>query len=162
LETDFDADWRVITVLPIKLGPYGAERKASYFDTWPKVDSITSNTHYYIIGGQYTVEAYRTLVLQGEFPEADVKDASCFKIIPIFAARSKFSDVIHLSRALNQNVAGEQKEQSFTKQLQIARVKWREMGSPQPAYGGRAHTPAYLVCLKVSIELWSTEFHVGL
>lgn len=147
LKTDYDVDWRIITVLPVKMGPYGADKKATYFDTCPKADEITATTNYFIIGGQHTVEAYKRLVAAKEIPEADVQEASCFKIIPIFAPRSKFTDVMHLSRALNQNVAGEQKEQSFLKQLATARIKWREMGSPQPAFGGRAHTAAYNVTL---------------
>jgi len=98
-------------VLPIKLDPYGADAKATFYDSCPKVDSIRKDTNYYIIGGQHIVEAYKILVAKGEIPEVDVQEASCFKIISFFAPQGKFINVMHLSRVLNQNVMGEQKEQ---------------------------------------------------
>ena len=71
--------------------------------------------------------------------------ASSFAVIPIWAPRSKWNDIILLSHALNQNIAGAQREQCFTKKLMHARLKWREMESPQPSFGGRTHSDAYMV-----------------
>jgi len=85
LKTDYDTDWRIIIVLPMKLGPYGADRKSTYFDTCPKSDEITHQTNYFIIEGQYTIEAYKRLVAKGDILEDDVQEASCFKNIPICA-----------------------------------------------------------------------------
>lgn len=159
LETDYHCESRCITVLPIKLGPYGADGVATYYETCPDKKFIRKDTHYYIIGGMHTVEAYRILVAEEEIPECDREEASTFDIIPIFAPPSKFTDVIQLSRALNQNVAGEQKEQSFTKQLVNARIKWRDMGSPQPSFLGRSHSPEYLVRLAICMQCRS---HLGI
>ena len=146
LESDYDSEFRIITVFPLKLGPYGPNKKASCYDVQPIKESFTGNkTHYYIIGGQHTVEAYKTLVRNDEIQESEKMKASSFAVIPIWAPRSKWNDIILPSRALNQNIPGAQREQCFTKQLKHARLKWREMGSPQPSFGGRAHSDAYMV-----------------
>ena len=146
LDTDFDSEFRYITVFPMKLGPYGPKGTAKFFDVQPNKEFLSARgTHYYIIGGQHTVEAYKTLVQNDEIQECDKMKASTFQIVPIWAPRSKWNDIIMLSRALNQNIAGAQREQCFTKQLVNARLKWREMGSSQPAYGGRVHSDAYMV-----------------
>ena len=56
------------------------------------------------------MEAYKYLVHNDEIPECDRKRASSFQIISIWAPRSKWNDIIMLSRALNQNIAGAQRE----------------------------------------------------
>jgi len=100
---------------------------------------------FYTIGGHHTVEAHRRLVETREIVEAHKTLASTFNIILIWVHPSKFEHAIYLSKALNQNIADEQKEQCFTKQLINARVKWREMGSPQPSILGRLHSLEFLV-----------------
>ena len=107
-----------ITVYPIKTAPQGPEKIPKFWDTCPKKENLTSTTHYYIIGGQHTVEAHRLLLENGDIPERNKLLASTFNVISIWQVFDlKNNDVVHLSRALNQNIVGEQREQSFTKQL---------------------------------------------
>ena len=50
-----------------------------------------------------------------------------------------------LSWVLNQDLAGAQKEQSFLKQLEHARLKWTDMGKPQLAQQSRHHSAEFKV-----------------
>lgn len=146
VDPDYHSEKRYITVLPLRAGPYGEKNLVKYWDVVPKKESLTAKTHYYIIGGQHTVEAHRHLVEQGHIPEADKEAASTFNIIPIWENfDSKKNEIMHLSKSLNQNIAGEQREQSFSQQLAHARLKWRDMNSPMPSFGGRAHSAEYNV-----------------
>ena len=126
---DYHSEYRLITVLPLKRGPYGSDGVVEFFNPCPPREKLTNTTHYYIIGGQHTVEAHKILVESGEIPECDKEDASTFNIIPLWAYNDSL-EIMHLSEALNQNIAGEQKEQTFLTQLVHARLKWRDMGSP--------------------------------
>ena len=104
LESDYDSEFHYITVFPMKLGPYGPNGKATFYDVQPNKEVLVQAwTHYYIIGGQHTVEAYKYLVHNNEIPECDRKRALSFQIIPIWALKSKWNDIIMLSRAQNQN-----------------------------------------------------------
>ena len=101
-ESNYNSEFRYIIVFPMKLGPYGPNGKATFYDVQPNKEVLgQARTHYYIIGGQHTVEAYKYLVHNDEIPECDRKQASSFQIIPIWAPRSKWNDIIMLSRALN-------------------------------------------------------------
>lgn len=145
---DYESELRVITVLPLMLGPYGPHNVVKYYEEKPP-DSVFQDpkTHYYIIGGQHTVTAFKNLLEKNQIRE-DKHLASTFNIVPVWAKPSKHTDLMHFSRALNQNLVGEQKEQNFTKQLLNARIKWRSMGSPLPALMGRVHSAEYNVsCL---------------
>ena len=90
LESDYDSKFRYIIVFPMKLGPYGPNGKATFYDVQPNKEVLAqARTHYYIIGGQHTVEAYKYLMHNDEIPECDRKRASSYQIIPIWAPRSK-------------------------------------------------------------------------
>ena len=146
VDADYHSENRYITVLPLRRGPYGPDKTVDFFSSCPRKDQITAKTHYYIIGGQHTVQGTQELIESGDIPHGDKAVASTFNIIPIWANYdNKRTEMMHLSKALNQNVAGEQKEQRFMQQLANARIKWRDLGSPTPAYGGRQHSAAYNV-----------------
>jgi hypothetical protein len=106
---------------------------------------LKDTTEFYIIGGQHKVEAHKTLVGNNEISEADQAKASRFNVIPLWCASMEKTKLLMLSRILNQELAGAQKEQSFMQQLVHARLKWTEMGEPQPAIQGRQHSPEFQV-----------------
>ena len=98
---------REITVLPLKRGPYGSNRAVDFYSTPPdKNQLLKSTTHFFIIGGQHTVECYKNLVEAGEVDIADKAKASSFNIIPIFAPKADHLKLLLLSRVLNQDMAG--------------------------------------------------------
>ena len=118
VDGDYTSENRFITVLPLRVGPYGPNKKVKYWDECPLKEKLTLHLHYYIIGGQHTVEATRLLIESGDIPAKDKAMASTFNIIPIWRVYNpKNNDIAHLSRALNQNIVGEQREQNFMKQL---------------------------------------------
>ena len=48
---------REITVLPLKRGPYGSNRAVEFYSTPPDRNQLLkSTTHFFIIGGQHTVD----------------------------------------------------------------------------------------------------------
>ena len=53
--------------------------------------------------------------------------------------------LLTLSRALNQDAIGFQKEQTFMEQLQHVKMKWTEMGRPAPTLHGRVHMKEFKV-----------------
>ena len=144
IDGDYHSEYRLITVLPLKLGPFGPEKIVEFFNPCLPREKLTSTTHYYIIGRQHMVEAHRILVEIGEIPKCDKDDANTFNIIPL-RAYSESLEIMHLSKALNQNIASEQKEQTFLTQLVFVCLKWRDMGSPQPSFMKRTHSKEYLV-----------------
>jgi hypothetical protein len=145
IQSKFHASDRIITVLPLQRGPYGANKVVQYYDERPTKAAIQKDTHFYIIGGQHTVEAHKNLIAAGEIAESDKAEASRFSVIPVWAHKKDSMKLMLLSRVLNQDIAGPQKEESFTKQLMHARMKWSEMGKPQPAIHGRHHNKEYNV-----------------
>ena len=139
---------REITVLPLKRGPYGSNRAVDFYSTPPdKNQLLKSTTHYFIIGGQYTVECYKNLVEAGEVDIADKAKASSFNIIPVFAPKADHLKLLLLSRVLNQDMAGLQKEATFMMQILNARIKCKEMNYPKPSTLGRQHSLEFLVIL---------------
>ena len=105
---------REIIVLPIKRGPYGSNRVVEFYSTPPDRNQLlNSTTHFFIIGGQHTVECYKNLVESGEVDEADKAKASTFNIIPVFAPQADHLKLLLLLRVLNQGMAGLQKEATF-------------------------------------------------
>ena len=111
VDADYNSKNRNITVLPLKHGPQGPNETVAFWETVSKKTSITEKSHYFIIGGQHTVEAHKQLIEKGDIPTAEKPLASTFNIIPIW---QKFdlqkNDIVHLSKSLNQNIVGEQKE----------------------------------------------------
>jgi len=116
-----------------------------YWGVCLKRENLTSTTHYYIIGRQYTIEAHKNLVEKGEISNCDKSVASTFNIISIWAIDANTLDIMHLSKVLNQNIVGEQKEHTFLMQFVYAQLKWRDIGSPQPSMMRRIPSPKYLV-----------------
>ena len=53
--------------------------------------------------------------------------------------------LLFLSRVLNQDMAGPEKEATFMMQLLNARIKWKEMDCPKPSTLGRQHPLEFLV-----------------
>ena len=122
---------RKITVLPLKRGPYGSNRAVEFYSTPPDRNQLLkSTTHFFIIGGQHTVECYKNLVEAREVNEADKAKASSFNIIPVFALKVDHLKLLLLSCVLNQDMAGPQKEATFMMQILNARIKWKEMNCP--------------------------------
>ena len=77
IQSNFNYFEQVIAVLPLKLGPYRGQRQVTMYKKEPmKKNLLKDIVEFYIIGGQYTVEAYRTLVGNNEIPEADQAEAS--------------------------------------------------------------------------------------
>ena len=135
-----------ITVLPLKRGPYGSNRAVEFYSTPPDRNQLLkSTTHFFIIGGQNTVECYKNLVEAGKVDEADKAKDSSFNIIPVFAPKADHLKLLLLSRVLNQDMAGPQKEATFMMQILNARIKWKEMNCPKPSTLGHQHTLEFLV-----------------
>ena len=60
-----------IIVLPLKRDPYGTNRAVEFYSTPPDRNQLLkSTTHFFIIGGQHTVECYKNLVEAGKVDEA--------------------------------------------------------------------------------------------
>ena len=98
---------REITVLPLKRGPYGNNRVVKFYKTpSDRNQLLKSTTHFFIIGGQHTVECYKNLVESGEVDKADKAKASSFNIIPVFAPKADHLKFLLLSCVLNQDMAG--------------------------------------------------------
>ena len=115
---------REITVLPLKRGPYGSNRAVEFYSISPDRNQLLkSTTHFFIIGDQHTVECYKNLVEAGEVDEADKAKASSFNIIPVFAPKADHLKLLLLSRVLNQDMVGPQKEVTFMMQILNARIK---------------------------------------
>ena len=55
-------------------------------------------------------ECYKNLIESGKVDEANKAKASRFNIIPVFAPKADHLKLLLLSRALNQDMAGPQKE----------------------------------------------------
>ena len=139
---------REITVLPLKRGPYGSNRAVDFYSTPPNRNQLLkSTTHFFIIGGQHTVECYKNLVEAREVDGADKAKASSFNIISVFVPKANHLKLLLLSRVLNQDMAGPQKEATFMMQILNARIKWKEMNCSKPSTLGRQHTLEFLVIL---------------
>ena len=137
---------REITVLPLKRGPYGSNRAVEFYSTSPDRNQLLkSTTHFFIIGGQHTVECYKNLIEYGEVNEAHKDKTSSFNIILVFAPKADILKLLLLSCLLNQNVAGPQKEATFMMQILNAKIKWKEMNCPKSSTLGRQHTLEILV-----------------
>ena len=137
---------REITVLPLKRGSYGSNRVVEFYSTPPDRNQLLkSTTHFFIIGGQHTVECYKNLVEFGEVDVADKSKASSFNIIPVFAPKADHFKLLLVSRVLNQDMAWPQKEATFMMQILNARIKWKEMNCPKPSTLGRQYTLEFLV-----------------
>ena len=137
---------REITVLPLKRGPYGSNRAVEFYSIPPDRNHLLkSTTYFFIIEGQHTVECYKNLVESGKVDEADKAKASTFNIIPVFAPKADHLKLLLLSRVLNQDMAGPQKEATFMMQILNARIKWKEMNCPKPSTLGRQLTLEFLV-----------------
>ena len=93
------------------------------------------------------MECYKNLVEAGKIDEADKAKASSFNIIPVFAPKADHLKLLLLSRVLNQDMAGPQKEATFMMQILNARIKWKEMNYPKPSTLGCQHTFKFLVIL---------------
>ena len=91
------------------------------------------------------MECYKNLVEAGEVDEADKAKDSSFNIIPVFAPKADHLKLLLLSRVLNQDMAGPQKEATFMMQILNGRIKWKEMNYPKPSTLGRQHTLEFLV-----------------
>ena len=119
---------REITILPLKRGPYGSNKAVEFYSTPPDRNQLLkSTTHFFIIGGQHTVECYKNLVESGEVDEADKAKASSFNIIPVFAPKADHLKLLLLSHVLNQDMAGPQKEATFMMQILNARMEGDEL-----------------------------------
>ena len=138
-------------LLPLKGRPMNMEGKredyppATFFELTPMRNEITAETCFYIIGGQHNVEAHRRLIAEGCLSKPDAEAAAQFKFTLVWAPPSKHDTLMHLSRVLNQDIAGNRTESTFLGQLGTARRKWKDMGSPQPALHGHKHSKEYLV-----------------
>ena len=139
---------REITVLSLKKGPYGSNKVVEFYSTPPDRNQLLkSTTHFFIIGGQHTVECYKNLVEAVEVDEADKAKASNFNIIPVFAPKADHLKLLLPSRVLNQDMAGPQKEATFMMQILNARIKWKEMNCPKPSTLRCQHTLEFLVII---------------
>ena len=137
---------REITVLPLKRGSYGSNRAVEFYSTPPDRNQLLkSTTHFFIIGGQHTVECYKNLIESGEVNEADKAKASNFNITPVFAPKADHLKLFLLSRVLNQDMVGPQKDATFMMQILNARIKWKDMNCPQPSTLGWQHSLEFQV-----------------
>jgi hypothetical protein len=90
-----------IRVLPLKSRPVPG--RVEFFDTRPTIEDCRNpSTHFYIIGGQYTVEAHR--ILMHEKPANwTLQELSHFSVIPVWTKldRAGKMTLLQYSRALN-------------------------------------------------------------
>ena len=80
------------------------------------------------------MECYKNLVESSKVDKADKAKASTFNIILLFVPKADHLKLLLLSRVLNQDMAGPQKEATFMMQFLNAQIKWKEIVSPQIAY----------------------------
>ena len=71
VDGNYTLESQFITVLPLKEGPHCLDKKVKYWDECPPKEKLTPHLHYYIIGGQHTVEATRLLIESGDIPTKD-------------------------------------------------------------------------------------------
>jgi hypothetical protein len=136
-----------IRVMPLKSKPLPG--RVDFFMTKPTVqDCQKESTHFWIIGGQHTVEAHK--ILAKDLPSTWTMDEiSHFPVIPVWAKPDKEGELnmLQYSRGLNQDLSGVRKEPCFTEQIATCRLKWDEYLRPSPKLVGGEQSAEFKVSL---------------
>jgi hypothetical protein len=92
------------------------------------------NIHWYIIGGQHTVESFRKIASREPTGSAQREELFKFKIIPVFS--KDLAMLTRVSTALNLNITHRVVKEVYRQNFELGRAKWIEGGSPMPHRGG--------------------------
>ena len=118
--------------MPLKSKPQPGQ--VEFFPTKPTVqDCQKDSTHFWIIGGQHTVEAHK--VRAKDLPSTwTLDEISHFPVIPVWAKPDKEGELnmLQYSRGLNHDLTVVRKEPCFTEQIATCRLKWEEYLRPSP------------------------------
>jgi hypothetical protein len=93
------------------------------------------NVHWYIIGGQHTVESFCKIASEEPVGSAQREELLKFEIIPIFSKDPAM--LTRVSTALNLNITDRVVKEVYRHNVEIGRAKWIEGGSPMSHRGGR-------------------------
>jgi hypothetical protein len=95
------------------------------------------NVHWYIIGGQHTVESFRKIARREPVGSAQREELFKFEIIPVFNKDPAM--LTRVSIALNLNITDRVVKEVYRQNVELGRAKWIEGGSPMPHRGGGRH-----------------------
>jgi len=99
--------------------------------------------HWYIIGGQHTVTAFRELAHKHPEGSAARDELLQFEVIPIFSRDPEV--LVRVSNALNLNIAEKVAKETYRSCAELGRAKWVAAGCPEPHRGGGKPSPAFEV-----------------
>jgi hypothetical protein len=86
------------------------------------------NVHWYIIGGQHTMESFRKIASGEPVGSAQREGLLQFKIIPVFSKDPAM--LTRVSTALNLNITDRVVKEVYCQNVKLGRAKWIECGSP--------------------------------
>jgi hypothetical protein len=92
------------------------------------------NIHWYIIGGQHTVESFRKIASGEPIGSAQREEFLKFEIIMVFSKDPAM--LTRVSTALNLNITDRVVKEVYRQNVELGREKWIEGGSPMPHRGG--------------------------
>jgi hypothetical protein len=93
------------------------------------------NVHWYIIGGQHTVESFHKIASGEPAGSAQREELLKFEIIPVFSKDPAM--LTQVSTPLNLNITDRVVKEVYHQNVELGRAKWIEGGSPMPHRGGR-------------------------
>ena len=144
-----------IHAIPLKRAPIEGVDKGmdAVMDSCPaetdtiEEDSVTipwwegRNVHWYIIGGQHTVTAFRELASKHPEGSAAREELLQFEVIPIFSRDPEV--LVRVSNALNLNIAEKVAKETYRSCAELGRAKWVAAGCPEPHRCGGKPSPAF-------------------
>jgi hypothetical protein len=92
------------------------------------------NVHWYIIGGQHTVESFHKIASGEPVGSAQREELLKLEIIPVFNKDPAM--LTRVSTALNLNITDRVVKEVYRQNVELGRAKWIEGGSPMPHRGG--------------------------
>jgi hypothetical protein len=92
------------------------------------------NVHWYIIGGQHTVESFRKIASGEPVGSAHREELLKFEIILVFSKDPAM--LTRVSTALNLNIIDRVMKEVYRQIVELGRAKWIKGGSPMPNRGG--------------------------
>jgi hypothetical protein len=136
-----------IYALPLKRKPVPGDRSMeAVMDRMPDIEEKIvedgkeipwyqgKNVHWYIIGGQHTVESFRKIASGEPAGSAQREELLKFEIIPVFSKDPAM--LTRVSTALNLNITDRVVKEVYRQNVELGRAKWIEGGSPMPHRGG--------------------------
>jgi hypothetical protein len=92
------------------------------------------NIHWYIIGGQHTVDSFRKIVSGEPVGSAQREELLQFEIIPVFSKDPAM--LTRVSTTLNLNITDRVVKEVYRQNVELGHTKWIERGSPMLHHGG--------------------------